>query len=212
LQNKWQAGYDKLAEHVFANEPGTLTYYFGIPLEHTANVSRTDKMLAFEAYRTREDLYDVHLKSPVMTGTFFPAVVGAMTTGLDLNHFGAVGGFFDKSGVKTECGLMHDIQIRCNDAASRQELLGALKLLCTLIEDSQAEGSEKAGQILTFIGFKSVDDDINARIYARYKDRDTWEAWMRSPEVKKFWEVVKPCVASMDARPYAPNGKGWLYK
>ncbi|CAG9983919.1 unnamed protein product [Clonostachys byssicola] len=204
----WQAAYDKLAEHVFAHEPNTLTYYFGIPLEHAANPSRTDSMLAFEIYSSRSDLYDIHLKSNVMQGHFLPNAGPTMTTGLDLTHYSAVGGFLDRSRQKNECGVMHDIQIRCKDKAARTELLGALKLLCGLVDD--AEGQD--GKVQTFLGLQSLDNEEGARIYARYESREVWEAWLRSSLIKTFWEAAKPNVSSMEARAYAPNGKGWLWK
>ncbi|KAF7553818.1 hypothetical protein G7046_g6988 [Stylonectria norvegica] len=206
----WQAAYDKLAEYVYVNEPNTLTYYFGIPLEHAANPSRTDNMLAFEAYRAREDLYDVHLKSEVMTTTFLPNAGPAMTTGLDLTHFSAVGGFLDASGSKKECGLMHDIQIHCvKDGDARAKLLDALKLLGEKVEERQKDGK---GEVLTFLGLKSLDTEDGARIFVRYKSREVWEEWARGSLLKGFWESVKPYVAAMEQKAYAPNGKGWLWK
>ncbi|KFH45126.1 hypothetical protein ACRE_040800 [Hapsidospora chrysogenum ATCC 11550] len=207
----WQAAYDKLGEYVFANEPNTLSYYFGIPLEHADAPSRTDCMLAFEAYRSREDLYDVHLKSDAMLGGFLPNAGPAMSTGLDLTHYGAVGGFLDRSGKKTECGVMHDVQIQCRDKAARDELLGALTLLSSLVDDAQGPKGED-GEVLTFLGLKSLDNDTQARIYARYTSRETWEKFIRGTLMNKFWESVKPSVASMSARAYVPNGKGWLWK
>ncbi|CAM1505040.1 Fc.00g106770.m01.CDS01 [Cosmosporella sp. VM-42] len=205
----WQAAYDKLAEYVFENEPNTLTYYFGIPLEHAANPSRTDNMLAFEAYRSRDDLYNTHLKSEVMTTTFLPNAGPAMTTGLDLTHFRAVGGFLDTSGQRTECGLMHDTQIQCVDAAARAEVVGALRMLCAMVEARQGDGK---GEVLTFLGMKSEDDETGVRIFARYKSREVYEEWVRGGLMLRFWEAVKPCVANMNGRAYAPNGKGWLWK
>jgi hypothetical protein len=193
------------------NEPNTLTYYFGLPLEHVANPSRTDNMLAFEAYRSRSDLYDIHLQSPVMQEQFLPVAGPAMSTGLDLTHFGAVGGFLDISGEKTECGIMHDVQIHCANAAARQEVLGALRLLCSMVEASQA-GKGADAEVLTFIGLKSLDNETGARIFARYKSRDVLEEWQRGTLIKTFWTAVKPSVSSMEAKPYAPNGKGWLWK
>ena len=168
-------------------------------------------MLAFEAYRSRSDLYDVHLKSSVMQEQFLPVAGPAMSTGLDLTHFGGVGGFLDISGTKTECGIMHDVQIRCNDAAARQEVLGALRLLCAIIEASQAEKGTDA-DVLTFIGMKALDNETGARIFARYKSREVMEEWQRGTLIKTFWAAVKPSVASMEAKPYSPNGKGWLWK
>ncbi|KAF4983583.1 hypothetical protein FZEAL_1033 [Fusarium zealandicum] len=205
----WQAAYDKLADHVMAHEPNTLTYYFGIPLEHQSNPSRTDNMLAFEAYRSRSDLYDVHLKSDVMTTAFLPSAGPAMTTGLDLTHFAAVGGFLDLSGEKTECGLMHDVQIQCVDGAARERVLDVLRALCEEVEERQQDGR---GHVLTFLGLRSLDNETGARIFARYKSREVWEAWLRGELIQGFWGSVKPCVASMEAKAYAPNGKGWLWK
>ncbi|KAL2756549.1 hypothetical protein ACRALDRAFT_1069346 [Sodiomyces alcalophilus JCM 7366] len=206
----WQAAYDKLAEHVFANEPNTYTYYFGLPLEHADNPSRTDYMLAFEVYGCRDDLYEVHLKSEAMTKGFLPAALPIMTTGLDLVNFGVAGGFLDFSGRKEECGIMHDVQIRCVDAAARRELLGALRMLCHSVELAQKRDGK--GEVLTFLGLKSLDNEVGARIFARYKDRETLEAWQRSDVVKGFWEVVKESVGDMSSRSYRPNGKGWLWK
>ncbi|KAM5351112.1 hypothetical protein ACJ41O_003835 [Fusarium nematophilum] len=204
----WQAAYDKLAAYVVANEPNTLTYYFGIPLEHSSNPSRTDNMLAFEAYASRSDLYEVHLRSPVMTTSFLPAAGPAMTTGLDLTHFAAVGGFLDYSGERAECGLMHDVQIRCVDG-KRGELLEKLRVLCRGVEERQKDGK---GEVLTFLGLRSLDNEDGARIFARYGSREVWEAWLRGELVRGFWEEVKPFVGSMEAKAYAPNGKGWLWK
>ncbi|KAK7427169.1 hypothetical protein QQZ08_006282 [Neonectria magnoliae] len=166
-------------------------------------------MPAFESYRSREDLYDVHLKSEVMTTTFLPRAGPTMTTGLDLTHFAAVGGFLDLSGQKTECELMHDIQIRCVDGAGRGELLGALRLLCSMVEERQEGG---IGEVLTFMGLKSLDNETGARVFARYKSREVWEAFLRGNLFQAFWESVKPCISSMDAKAFAPNGRGWLWK
>ncbi|KAF4460822.1 hypothetical protein FALBO_12382 [Fusarium albosuccineum] len=194
LFGNWQAAYDKLAAYVMPNEPNTLTYYFGIPLEHQADHSRSDNMLAFESYRSKADIYDVHLKSEVMTKTFLRVAVPAMTTNLDLTHFAAVGGFLDFGGKKTECGLIHDVKIQCVDSS---------------LEEKQKDGK---GEVLTFLGLRALDNETGARIFARYQSREVWEAWLRSELIMEFWESVKPLVASMEARPYAPNGKGWLWK
>jgi quinol monooxygenase YgiN len=208
---QWQAAYDKLGEYVYANEPNTLTYYFGIPVEHADNHSRTDSMLAFEIYRSREDLYEVHLQSDVMKGHFLPNAGPAMSTGLDLTHFAAVGGFLDRSGNKTECGLIHDVQIQCHSGVARAEVLGALRLLCALVDERQgAPGVD--GEVLTFIGMKALDNNTGVRVFARYQSREAQEAWQRQTMIKTFWEAVKPHVLSMESRVYVPNGKGWLWK
>ncbi|KAG7149543.1 hypothetical protein HYQ46_001546 [Verticillium longisporum] len=208
--NHWQTAYDKLAAHVSQNEPNTYSYYFGIPLEYAAEPSRTDYMFAFEMYGTRDDLYETHLKSEPMTQAFLPSALPLMTTGLDLVHYGVVGGFLDIFGDKAECGIMRDIQIRCIDEAARQKLLDALKMVCRSVEVAQRQ--EGMGEILTFLGLKSLDNDVGDRIYARYKGRSAMEAWQRSDIVQGFWRVVKENVADMTFRAYVPNGKGWLWK
>lgn len=106
---------------------------------------------------------------------------------------------------------MHDVQIRCTDAAARSELLGALRLLCSLAEEEQGAKGED-GELLTFLGLQSLDNDTGARIFARYKSREIWEEWIRGTLFRTFWEAVKPNVARVEARPYEPNGKGWLWK
>jgi hypothetical protein len=51
---QWQAAYDDLAKHVSKNEPTTMTYYFGIPLDYAHDFSKTTSMFAFEVYGCRE--------------------------------------------------------------------------------------------------------------------------------------------------------------
>lgn len=167
-------------------------------------------MLAFEAYRCRADLYDVHLQSPAMKTAFLPAAQPAMTTGLDLTHFAAVGGFLDLGGVRAECGVMNHVRIRCVDAEARRVLLGRLERLCDGVEERMREGG--SGEVFTFLGLRSLDDEVGASIFARYESREAWERWLREDMVVAFWSDVKDCVATMEARGYAPNGKGWLWK
>lgn len=193
-----------------ANEPNTLSYYFGIPLEHAHAPSRTDSMFAFESYSSRAELYEVHLKSDAMN-KFLPTAMRDMSTGLDLVHFQPVAGFLDRSGKKTECAVIHDVQIRCHDREARAKVLEELGKLCAHVEGMQG-GKGIGDEVLSFVGLVSLDDEIGARIFARYRSREGWEAWQRNPLVKGFWETVKPHIASMQARPYAPNGKGWLRK
>lgn len=207
---QWQAAYDELAEYVYENEPNTISYYFGVPMEHAHAPSRTDSMFAFESYASRSDLYDVHLKSGPMN-KFLSTAVPDMTTGLDLVHFRPVGGFLDRSGKKTQCGVMHDVQIRCHDGEARAKMLEELTKLCSQVEEKQGAPG-KDGEVLSFIGLVCLDNDTGARIFARYQSREVWEAWQRNPLIQRFWADVKPYVASMSSRPFVPNGKGWLWK
>ncbi|CAI0643664.1 unnamed protein product [Colletotrichum noveboracense] len=200
----WQAAYDDLATYVFAKEPNTITYYFGFPLEYADNPSRTPYLFAFEIYSSREDLYDVHLKSETMTTSFLPTALPVMATGLDLVHYDVAGGFLDRGGRKAECGIMEDTQIRCTDSAASAEVLGALKMLCRAAKDDD--------DVFTFLALRGQDDEISARIFARFRDRDSMERWARTEVVKGFWEIVNNNVKDMGSRAYAPNGKGWLWK
>ncbi|KAF6833700.1 hypothetical protein CPLU01_05421 [Colletotrichum plurivorum] len=203
----WQAAYDQLAAHVMAMEPGTITYYFGLPLEYADAPSRTPYMFAFEIYDSRSALYDVHLKSSTMADRFLPDVLPAMTTGLDLAHYEFAGGFLDRDGSQEECGVMQDTKIRGVNAVARAEVIGAMKMLSRAAE----ERADEAG-LLTFLALRGQDDEVSARIFARFRDRDTMERWARTAVVRGFWEVVKNGVKAMESRTYAPNGKGWLWK
>ena len=51
---QWQAAYDKLGEYVWAKEPTTLTYYFGIPYDNEHDFESTPLMFAFEVYDERK--------------------------------------------------------------------------------------------------------------------------------------------------------------
>ncbi|KAJ9643357.1 hypothetical protein H2199_004036 [Coniosporium tulheliwenetii] len=84
--DEWQTAYDALAAHVWAHEPTTKTYYFGIPLDYAHDFSATTSMLAFEVYGRREDLYETHFSSPAMK-EFLQKIPDTMTTGLDLSHY-----------------------------------------------------------------------------------------------------------------------------
>lgn len=53
-KKQWQAAYDKLAEYVYANEPTTQSYYFGIPFDYAHDIPSTTHMFAFEAYNERD--------------------------------------------------------------------------------------------------------------------------------------------------------------
>ena len=204
----WQAAYDNLHEHVWAKEPTTESYYFGIPFDYAHDFNQTTRMLAFEVYTNREGLYTTHFSSPAMA-KFLSQVPPTMTTGLDLAHYALIEGFLDKPGDKRECGVMQDWKITCNDSAGRKSLAGALGNLATKME--QLEEAEAAG-IWTFMVFESLDNETDARIFARFRDRDAMEKALRKEQFESFWLENKEKVKSMDCRAYLPNGKGWLHR
>lgn len=173
-----------------------------MPYEYADDISASDNVLAFESYNSRDD-YSVHMNSPAI-GDFMKHDASAMSTGLDIRRFSCVGGFLDSSGEKAEGEMVNTIQIRCHGTEQQAEFLGALKLLIGLLE-----GRDKAG-MLTFLGLKSVDDDVSAKIVARYTTRKAWETWQRDDLFAAFWETAKPCIASKVSRVYVPSGKGWM--
>ena len=59
-------------------------------------------MLAFEQYRVRDDLYEIHFHSKAMD-VFLAKIPPTMTTGLDLTHYEDVAGFLDKPGDMKVC-------------------------------------------------------------------------------------------------------------
>ena len=139
-------------------------------------------------------------------GEFLKKIPDTMTTGLDLAHYKLLSGYLDSTSIAKECGIMLDIRITCNSAATRKTLAPKLAALAQSIQDSKDE------QILTFMVFESFDDDISARIYARFATRSTMEQYLRRPDVQNFWMSTKEEIFRMESHAYLPNGKGWLHR
>lgn len=123
-----------------------------------------------------------------------------MLTGLDLVHFQPVAGCQDRSDRKTECAVIHDVEIRSHDGEAKPKMHVELTKLCARVEEAQSEKGQH-GEMFLFVGLISLDDEIGARIFARCLSREGWEAWQRDTLVRRFWETVKINVASMRTRP-----------
>jgi len=204
----WQAAYDQLAKHVYPNEPTTMSYYFGIPVEYADNFSATTMMLAFEVYGKREDLYETHFKSLAM-GEFLKKIPSTMTTGLDLMHYSCIGGYIDQPGDMKNCVIMRDTRISCISTKARVVVLSKLAQLAQQIEN--AEAKEGRG-VYTWMAFSSLDNDTSVRIFARFGSREAMERHVRRKDVAKFWSESKEDIKQMEWRCYLPNGKGWLHR
>ncbi|KAH7402501.1 hypothetical protein BKA66DRAFT_403920, partial [Pyrenochaeta sp. MPI-SDFR-AT-0127] len=199
----WQAAYDDLATYVSSSEPSTKSYYFGIPMDYAHDFSKTTSMFAFEVYGTRSDLYETHLASPAMQ-KFLEKIPAASTTGLDLNHYRLVAGFLDASHTQAPAEVMQDIRITCVSASSLAALISSLAKL--------VNGVEGVDGTLTYTAFKSLDDNVGARIYGRWSSRESMEKFVRREDVNNFWVANKGHVRAMEQRLYVPNGKGWLHR
>ena len=92
-------------------------------------------MLAFEQYRVRDDLYDIHFNSKAM-GVFLGKIPPTMTTGLDLTHYEDASGFLDKPGNCKECGVIRDTRIYCADNR-RDQVLSGLKAVAEAVEKDE---------------------------------------------------------------------------
>ncbi|KAJ9665474.1 hypothetical protein H2201_004356 [Coniosporium apollinis] len=208
--DEWQTAYDALAAHVWAHEPTTKTYYFGIPLDYAHDFSATTSMLAFEVYGRREDLYETHFSSPAMK-EFLQKIPDTMTTGLDLSHYRCVEGFLDGVGGQGmgECGIMCDTRVTCKDGAARGVVKGKLEKLAG--EVGKVAETDDTG-VLTFMAFESLDGETGVRMFVRFRSREDMERHLRSKEVLDFWLGSKEEIASMESRGYLPNGKGWLHR
>lgn len=160
-------------------------------------------MFAFEVYGTREDLYNTHLTSASMQ-TFLTKIPPASTTGLDLNHYRLIAGFLDSSHTQAQAGIMQDIRITCISPLAQATLLASLKTL--------VDGVDSSGGTLTYMAFASLDDDVGARLYGRWKTREDMESFIRREDVNTFWMENKDHVRAMVQRLYLPNGKGWLHR
>ena len=185
-----------------------MSYYFGIPLDYADEFSKTTSMFAFEVYGCREDLYETHLGSPAMQ-KFLTIIPDHATTDLDLNHYSAVGGFLDRDGDKKECAIMQDTRIGCKSAEAREEVVKRLQALCSKMQDSV---KSSADGVLTFMAFSCLDNETGARMYSRFESREAMETFLRRKDVLDFWMESKGDIASMEARGYLPNGKGWLHR
>jgi quinol monooxygenase YgiN len=155
-----------------------------------------------------QDLYETHLGSKAME-SFLATIPDHATTDLDLNHYRAIGGFLDRDGNKKECEIMQDVRIVCKSSSDRDAVLKRLETLCQKVKDSE---KSKASGVLTYMGFSSLDNDTAARIYSRFESRDAMEKFLRREDVLNFWKESKNEIASMEARGYLPNGKGWLHR
>ncbi|KAL5362256.1 hypothetical protein BJX96DRAFT_176992 [Aspergillus floccosus] len=205
--NNWQAAYDKLGEYVFANEPTTQTYYFGIPFDYAHDVEGTTHMFAFEAYDKRESLYTTHFNSPAMR-QFLSDAWPAMSTGFDLQHYEAIGGNLDIQGDSRECGIMHDTLIVCKSPEARGRVVKRL----TALADSLAGESANEG-LYSYVGFECLDNETDCRILGRWHACEDMERTIRKSEVAEFWDAGKEeDIARIEQRGYIPNGKGWLHR
>ncbi|KAK3068653.1 hypothetical protein LTS18_000581, partial [Coniosporium uncinatum] len=175
-----------------------MTYYFGIPMDYADDCPATTLMFAFEIYGKREDIYETHFHSPAMK-QFLTKIPPTMTTGLDLAHYESLGGFLDRPGDRTECGIMQDVSITCNSPDAWRTIAEKLKKL--------AEATEAAGDetVYTFMVFKSLDDETGLRIFGRYKDRDALKKHESKKEVIGFWMDTKDEIATMRQRCYVHN-------
>lgn len=99
---------------------------------------------------------------------------------------------------------MQDIRITCVSPSARAALLSSLGKL--------VEGVTGSSGTLTYMTFSSLDDEVGARIYGRWKTRADMEAFVRRPDVNAFWMEDKDHVRTMEQRLYVPNGKGWLHR
>lgn len=207
---QWQAAYDELGKYVWAHEPTTETYYFGLPLEFADDPPNTPVMLAFEVYDKRDSLYDTHFHSSTMQQKFLPVALPNMTAGFDLQHHRRVAGFLDKPGDGRPCGFIYDIKIVCKSADARDRVLARLAALSPAIEASEPA---QDGRMLTWVAFASEDDDRDARILLRFRDKAAFHAYTKLPAVLDFWAAGKEAdVDKIEQHGYVENGKGWLHR
>ncbi|CAK7202385.1 hypothetical protein SEUCBS139899_005108 [Sporothrix eucalyptigena] len=206
----WQGAYDELAKYVWADEPTTETYYFGIPYDFADDVANTPLMFAFEVYDKYDSLYKTHFVSDTMQNKFIPVALPNMTTSFDLQHYSRVGGFLDKPGDGTPCGLMYDVKIKCKSSEARDRVLARLTALGPEIEASKPTAD---GGILTWMAFASQDNDTDARLLIRLRDKAAFHAYTKLQPVLDFWAASKEDdVDKMEQRGYVENGKGWLHR
>lgn len=132
-----------------------------------------------------------------------------MSTSVDISYYSAIAGFLDLPGDRRECGIIQDTRIICSSQSARASVLVKFKALATVIE--AAEKMESLG-VFTYMVFESLDDETGVRVFGRFADRESMEAFSRRKEVTGFWLGSKEEVKSMECRGYVSNGKGWLHR
>lgn len=201
---QWIAAYVDLEKYVRAHEPSScLTYYFGTPAEYGGQHSSSPQMLAFEQYRVRSDLYEIHFHSAAMD-TFLAKIPPTMTTSLDLTHYEDVAGFLDKPGDMTECALFYDTRITCAPE-KREAVLAGLKTVA-----GQVEREEKG--TYTYLVLRSLDTEDGVRVFERYASKEAMEEHWKGKALLEFFMGSKEIIKSMEGRSYVPNGYGWLHR
>jgi quinol monooxygenase YgiN len=165
--------------------------------------------VAWERADPQKDLYETHFKSEAMGG-FLKKIPPTMTTGLDLMHYGYVGGYLDKSGDSRECEIMQDTRITAVSPEARKTISTKLAQLAKSIE------ADEDG-IFTWMAFSSHDDDVSLRIYTRFATRAAMEKYQGRKDVLDFWASSKEEIKQMEWRCYLPNStpqqkKGWLHR
>ena len=160
-------------------------------------------MIAYEAYRVRDDLYKTHFSSKEMQ-EFLPKIFATMTTGLDLTHFEDVAGYEDKTPDMKECGIFYITRITTRPG-KRAEVLEKLTKLAKWVEENEED-------TYTFLVLKSLDNNDHIRIWERYATRKALEAHIARKEVLDFFISSKEIIVSVEGRGYIPNGAGWLHR
>lgn len=141
-------------------------------------------------------------------GQFIKNALPVMSTGFDLSHYGAVGGFLDAPGNSRECGVMYDTKIVAKSAEARAVLKDRLVALAKNIE-----AGNDADQVLTWMAFESLDNDKDLRVYGRFKDRAAMAKLNERDDVVNFWKESRENeIDRIEQRGYVPNGKGWLHR
>jgi quinol monooxygenase YgiN len=166
-------------------------------------MSASPQMLAYEAYGSRNDLYETHLKSAAIQA-FLPKIAGLSISDLDLTHFNVESGYLDKPGDRSEVAIFWVTRIVAKDG-KRDVILQRLAKLAEYVKKHEDE-------TWTFQVLRSLDNETDIRIFERYKTRKALEAHMSSKEVVDTFVSSKDITASIEGRGYTPNGAGWLHK
>lgn len=150
-----------------------------------------------------QDLYETHLKSPAME-KFLATVPSLMSTGLDLTHYTETSGFLDRSTNCRECGVIYDTRIKCNTPQDRDAVL-------TKLAEVAQYAKEEEEDTYTYFVLKSLDNEIDVRIFERYANWEAMQSHQKSAVLGRFWSGSKEEIKSMEGRAYVPNNKGWLH-
>ncbi|KAF2192776.1 hypothetical protein K469DRAFT_746117 [Zopfia rhizophila CBS 207.26] len=191
-----QSAYDELAKYVWSSEPTTKTYYFGIPFDYDYDFSNTTSMLAFEAYGASELSLNGQVSRLDISG-FSNGTIPLTLRILRLPRL-------PRQANRIRNNARHKNRLHLYIRTHFPSHL-LKNNLASKVEKEEREDGGKGGP-LTYIAFKSFDDESGAKFYSRWKTREDIEGFLRREDMIGLWIKSKENVKSVDGTRWIGRG------